>query len=578
MLKLVAIPHRKLASSPVAERLRHNLLLEQLSDEDFEFVRPLLKERRYKEGDIIVNVKHDSSGLFLLVEGRVKISRQTKSGRELVTAVLHVGDFFGELELIDGRPRTSTVVALESCAVYEMQREPFERLLATNLPFTKRLLEVLSVRLRALNHQFALEIDTNTDLTLAELEKLQRLIEAAKTVNSTLDLDKLLTIILDTALEVVHCDRGTIYLVDEKRRELKSKVLKGMEIIEIRLPIGKGIAGYVAATGDVLNIDDAYLDPRFHPEIDSRSGYRTANILCVPMKNKGGTIIGVLQLLNKRGGLFSKDDAGFIEALSVHAAIAIENARLYEQERQKLALEKEIHAARNVQMSLLPQTSPSIPGYEIVGRSISAKVVSGDYFDFIPAGENRTAICVGDVTGKGLPAALLMANLQAILRSQIMLRALPRKTMVRSNKLLYQSTSTEKFVTLFYSILDSKKHLLSYTNAGHEYPIMVRNNGSVELLAIGGTVLGIVDDYAYEDATIAIEPGDTLVMYSDGISEAVNHDEVQFGKEVLERIIQSNRQQSADVLLNRIVESVQSHVGSTPQMDDITIVVVKRTS
>jgi signal transduction histidine kinase len=158
--------------------------------------------------------------------------------------------------------------------------------------------------------------------------KLQKLIEASKIINSTLNLEKLLGLILDAAAESIQADRGTLYLLDSVKKELWSKVLQGSNMVEIRLPVGKGIGGYVADTGETVIIPDAYTDPRFNPDIDKRTGYRTHNVLCMPMRNKDGKIIGVFQLLNKRLGCFDKDDVSFIDALSAHASVAIENARM----------------------------------------------------------------------------------------------------------------------------------------------------------------------------------------------------------------------------------------------------------
>ena len=229
------------------------------------------------------------------LQNALKIMTGMKNNKELLLAVLHHGDCFGELELIDGRRRSSSVAALEKCTTFELEKSDFDHLMRTCPPFAIRLMQLLSVRLRAINLHFVSELEYSFDRFDGELEKLRRLIEATKVLNSTLDLDRLLTIILDTALSIVNGDRGTLYLLDYNKGELWSKILKGNELVEIRLPIGKGIAGYVAATGETLNIPDAYLDNRFDPEFDSRTGYRTKTILCMPMRNKEQKIIGVIQ-------------------------------------------------------------------------------------------------------------------------------------------------------------------------------------------------------------------------------------------------------------------------------------------
>jgi sigma-B regulation protein RsbU (phosphoserine phosphatase) len=558
------------------ERLRHNTLFENLDDHQFERIRSKLVQRRYAAHAPIIEEMIDGDKLYLIAEGRVKITKNTKYRDESLIALLHHGDFFGELELIDGRPRMSRVTAVEDCILYELAKDEFHRLLSENHPFTTRLLEVLSVRLRAINHHFVQEMDRHAEHTLTELQKLQRLIDAAKTVNSTLDLDKLLAIIVESALNIVGGAGGTLYLIDENRQELWSKVLKGLELIEIRLPVGKGIAGYVAATGDVQNIPDAYLDPRFNPEIDEKTGFHTSTILCVPMRNKDKKIIGVLQLINKTTGVFTSDDVSFIEALSIHAAIAIENARLYEQEREKIALEKDILAAREVQLILLPKEIPKVTGYDIAGESITAKMVGGDYFDFIPLARDRLAICVGDVSGKGLPASLLMANLQATLRGQTIIDAPPNIYVRRSNRLMWQTTSAEKFATLFFGILDLNGHTLHYVNAGQNYPILISSDCSQTPLTTGGIPLGMLEDCEYEEEVVAFTPESILVMYSDGVSEAFNKEKQQFGDEHVISIVCKLHNESAQTIVDAILDEVHIHSTGVPQLDDLTVVVVKR--
>lgn len=559
------------------DRLRLNLLFEALGDEDVDRVRPNLRERRWRAGDIILVEDDAVESLLLIASGRVKVSSRMPSGDEVVLAILHEGDFVGELELIDGRPRASSVVALDETLTYELPREHFDRLLHTHPSIAQRLLHVASVRLRALTQQYIRHMDRVGMIHAAEVGKLHRLTEAAKTVNSTLDLDRLLQIILDTALEIGTAERGTLYIVDDAKQELWSKVLRGDTLVEIRLPMGRGIAGHVAATGESLRIDDAYLDPRFNPEFDVRSGFRTRSILCLPIRNKDNRIIGVLQLLNKRSGIFTGEDEELMAALSVHSAIALENARLYAMERQSIMLEKELSSARAVQMSLLPHGAPSVPGYEIFGRTEPAQWVGGDYFDFIDLSDNKVALCLGDVTGKGLPAALLMANIQAILRSQMMGGATPRRIMYRTNKLLRQSITEGKFVTLFYSILDAEKHWLVFTNAGHENPYLVKREGTVTRLVTGGTVLGILDDLFYEEEAVPLDPGDVIIVFSDGVTEAINSSEEMYGQQRLEECLMVNRHLPAEQLAGAVEASVKTFAGPVPMRDDLTLLVIRRT-
>ena len=317
-----------LRTPELLDKIRHNILLEYLPDDIFAWLRERLKERRFVAGEVIFDDESEGEEIYLIAEGRIKITKTTRYGEETLLALLHAGDFFGELELLDIRPRSARAVSIEDSVTFTLHKNEFDKLLRENHPFSINLIQMLSLRLRTINHTFLREIEHNTERAISELNKLGQLIEAAKTVNSTLDLDKLLGVILDTALKGIDADRGTLYLIDPIKQELWSKALRGSDVVEIRLPMGKGIAGHVAATGEIVNILDAYLDPRFNPEFDKKSGYRTKTILCMPMKNRDEKIVGVFQLLNKKHGTFRYDDESFIDALSIHAAIAVENARL----------------------------------------------------------------------------------------------------------------------------------------------------------------------------------------------------------------------------------------------------------
>jgi len=232
------------------------------------------------------------------------------------------------LGVVDGRERSARATCMESTTVYALSRKDFEHLLNTNTTVAMNVLRELTSRLRQANDNIVQQLESQRKTSEVRLAKLQQLIEASKIVNSTLDLDKLLGLILGAAVKSIDADRGTVYLVDSIKLELWSKVAQGENMVEIRLPIGKGIAGYVAQTGETINIPDAYNDPRFNPDVDKRTGYRTRNMLCMPMKNKDAKIIGVFQLLNKNEGVFTADDEHFIDAFSAHASIAIENARM----------------------------------------------------------------------------------------------------------------------------------------------------------------------------------------------------------------------------------------------------------
>jgi sigma-B regulation protein RsbU (phosphoserine phosphatase) len=207
---------------------------------------------------------------------------------------------------------------------------------------------------------------------------------------------------------------------------------------------------------------------------------------------------------------------------------------------------------------------------------VPAKAVGGDYYDFIELGDHQVGLCLGDVSGKGMPAALLMANLQATLRGQALQNLSPSESLARSNILLLRSTDSDRFATLFFGILDWRKHSLLYCNAGHNYPYLVRPDKGSMCLDAGGTVLGCFDHIAYVDDRVSISAGDVLVVYSDGITEATNSSDEGFGEARLLNALIEGLGDTAEQLIDRIIGSVGLHVGDLSQMDDMTVVVVKR--
>jgi signal transduction histidine kinase/CRP-like cAMP-binding protein len=314
--------------NPKMEVLRGSIVFKGLSPEALEPIASLLEEKHYPVGAVLIDVDVKADKVYLLSHGKVKISRVTSYGEETTLNTLSDGNIIGEFGVLDDRGRSARATCIEPTTAYILSAKEFNDILAKNLTVTRNVLRELYLRLRQANDNIVHQLELERLHTVSQLRKLSKLVEASKSVNSTLDLEKLLGLILDSAVKSTDADRGTVYLVDSIKQELWSKVFGGENMVEIRLPIGKGIAGAVAQLGETINIPDAYSDPRFNPEVDKRSGYRTENILCMPMKNKDGKIIGVFQLLNKKEGPFTADDEQFIEAFSAHASVAIENARL----------------------------------------------------------------------------------------------------------------------------------------------------------------------------------------------------------------------------------------------------------
>ena len=313
---------------PLLKGALANILFQNVPPELTASYLPQFARSEYKAGEQVFDEYSRGRDLYLIVSGRVRIKKYTKFGVESLLAVLHPGDFFGELSVVDGLPRSARAEAMDDCSLLVLTPETFRALLAESQDFRLNLLNNLGIRLRTMDQTFVLELGRSALAARTKVDHLARIVEASKIVNSTIDIDTLLDTILRVATQSTSADRGTLYLVDEQANELWSKVAQGNNMVEIRLPLGKGLAGYVAKTGETMNIADAYKDPRFNPEIDRKSGYRTKNVLCMPMRDKEGKIVGVFQLLNKREAPFGREDEAFIDALSVHAAIAVENARI----------------------------------------------------------------------------------------------------------------------------------------------------------------------------------------------------------------------------------------------------------
>jgi K+-sensing histidine kinase KdpD len=308
--------------------LQQSAIFKGLDDKTIKTLAKSLKEEKHPAGTLLLDIDTTPNKVFFIEKGKVKISRLTSYGEETVLNIVEDGNVVGELAVVDGQRRSARATCLEECTFLVLTKSAFDKSLKSDPGLSKNLLREFASRLRRANDNIVRKLESQREESDESFERLQKLMEASKNINSTLDLDKLLGLILDAATKSIDADRGTLYLVDDIKKELWSKVLQGENMVEIRLPVGKGLAGYVAETGEIINIPDAYNDPRFNPEVDKRTGYRTNNMLCMPMKNKDGKIIGVFQLLNKKGGVFEAVDEQFIDALSSHASVAIENARL----------------------------------------------------------------------------------------------------------------------------------------------------------------------------------------------------------------------------------------------------------
>ena len=278
-----------------------------------------------------------------------------------------------------------------------------------------------------------------------------------------------------------------------------------------------------------------------------------------------------------RGGVYSQADLEFLYSLGNLAIISIENARLFKTALEKQRMEDELNIAREIQQGLLPENLPSIPQFDIAALTISSKEVGGDYYDVITRKQDEYVLAIGDVSGKGTPAALLMANVQAALRALAPLCLSVADTTGQINDLTCANTrGGSRFITFFWGILDAKTLQFRYTNAGHNPPYLLRKNGTMEKLEEGGIILGIFKTTTpYAEASVMLLPGDVLVMYTDGVSEAMNQNNEQFTEERLEAVLKKSTHHTAKDIIQQIQKELENHTQATPQSDDITILVLK---
>lgn len=404
---------------------------------------------------------------------------------------------------------------------------------------------------------------------------LTALVEASKIVNSTLDLDRLLELILEVATKELNADRGTVYMVDAAAGELQARISQGLESRILKLKIGQGIAGKVAESGDTVRIEDAYNDKRFYPEMDAASGYRTRSMLCTPIRSKTGDIVGVIQLLNKIEGNFTFEDEVFLQALAVHFALALVNAKLHAERLRQQRIRTELELARQIQQNLLKAPPKQWKHYRLAARSEPCYEVGGDFFDFLHVSENALWVIIADVSGKGISSALVMSTLQATLHALLVGVHSFEKMLEKLNGMVQEFTGGAHYVTMFLALLDAESRRIHYINAGHNPPLILRGNGRVEQLAANGTVVGLLPRVQYTRSLAELGPDDVLVLYTDGLAEAEDPSGTPFDVHGIDRTVASLRPEtSPEVILNKLMDDVNAYTAGAPASDDRTVIVI----
>lgn len=408
---------------------------------------------------------------------------------------------------------------------------------------------------------------------------LHALLELSKVLSSVVDLDELLTTIVDKASAFVDAERTTIFIYDAARERLWSRVAQGLEMGTIEVGMGVGIAGDVARTRRVANIDDAYSDPRFSPEADRKTGFRTRAILCAPIVDSKGNLMGVIQSINKVGAArFDAHDESLMTALAAHVAVAVERAQVTELQIDNERFEEALRLANDIQMRMLPSGAVTLPEgapFSLYAFIRPAKHVGGDLYDFFWTDE-RLHFCIGDVTGKGIGAALVMAVTKTLVRALADFEDDPARLLSAASERLHEQTDPSMFVTAFCGSLDLRSGRLRYSNAGHDRPLIITPGQPARRLeSKSGIPLGVLPKFTYVVEEIVLDPGDALFLYTDGVTEATNLREEMFTIDRVRHVL--SQQQSADPasLINTIVEHVDKFAEMTPQADDLTMLCIE---
>ena len=410
---------------------------------------------------------------------------------------------------------------------------------------------------------------------------LERLLDIARKLGATVDLDRMLAAIVDAATTLLDCERATVFLYDAPRDELCSRIATGIAdspISEIRFPASRGIAGDVAKTGRLVNLPDAYADPRFNQDFDRASGYRTQSMLAVRLADHDDQTVGVLQMLNKRHGPFDRRDEEIAGFLGSQAGVAIQRQRLLDHFAEKQRIQRDLNIARTIQQGLLPSSNPLLPGFDVAGWNRPADETGGDFFDFLPLEDGRLAVAIADATGHGIGPALVIAEARALFRALIGGQAGLERAVNDMHRLLCLDLPESRFVTAFCGVLDPAAGVIEFLSAG-QGPILHYEAASetVRELPAQGLPLAFFPEAAYEGATqIALAQGDLLVLLTDGFYEWSRDDGEAFGEERVEGMIRRLHEAPAAEMIDALYEAVLEFSDGTRQGDDLTAVIIKR--
>jgi len=411
------------------------------------------------------------------------------------------------------------------------------------------------------------EVPNELETCRKRLERLRAVVDAGTLVNTTLDLEKLARRIVGLATELIGTERGSLFLVENGT--LKALVADGLEGGTLRVKPGEGIVGTVAVTGEPILLDDPYADPRFDPRFDRETGFSTRSLLTVPIRDREGQLVALLQLLNHHRGHFDTEDVEFLAELGIPFAIALSAARMHGEIVRRERLQEELRLAGEIQQTLRPRRLDTVPGLEIVAWDHPCLEVGGDYYDLIPRHTGAWWLVMADISGKGVPAGLIASNLQAYLWSRRNDRRSIERVVAEGNELLYGLARGRKFATMMLAEWHPARKELRWVGAGHP-PILVCRGQEVLFLESTGRPVGLLPEQNYTVGKLRLKPGDIVLMFTDGVIEAgMTTGTEELG---LDRIVEKVRgSRSGAEAIERIQGAMESHLAGDPPDDDVTV-------
>jgi serine phosphatase RsbU (regulator of sigma subunit)/CRP-like cAMP-binding protein len=548
---------------------------------------------------ILVNKGSRSDFLYLVIEGRVKSFVIDSNGKEKDLSHHRTGDYFGGMGFGDG-PRSASIMAVEPSRLLALPKSDFKAFLSKNQLLSARVFENLVSKLE----QNARELSEAFQQKTAISEILRAISSSPTNVQSILDT------VAENAARLCDATNAEIFQVEGGELRLVAKHgLHRVWPIGFKVPIIRSwVVGRAVADCTSVHVHDLQTAAAEFPHgaaYSKKYGHRT--MFATPLLREG-VAIGVILVRRSEVRPLTDSEIALLKTFAHQAAIAIENVRLFKEVHEKSRkveeqakeltewnaaletrvaeqvaqlerlskLEYELSLAGEIQKSMLPRSIPRLEGYEFSAAMIPAKSVGGDFFDFIPLGEDLLGIAVGDVSDKGIPAALFMAMVRSLLRAEAHPGRSPKRVLRSVNRHLMDMNDKEMFVTILFGILNRVTHQFHYARAGHEAPIFFDEQGSIKRMPkANGQALGVFDEVALDEQTVEISKGSMLLLYSDGIPEAPNRQNVSFGYDGLVRTVGQMQGSSAQEVCDELIKAVVKHQAGSLQHDDMTVVVVR---